>query len=168
MIKEFYKDKVILITGTTGFLGKVLLEKFFRSLSGFKRIYLLVRPKKGTKPMDRIKREILQSPCFDDVRAMKDYESIINSKIIPIEGDITKENMAINPKDRELLINELDIVINCAASVDFNERLCDAIQINYFGCLRMYQLASECKNLKVFCHVSTCYVNSEKKGFIKE
>ncbi|CDW87851.1 male sterility protein [Stylonychia lemnae] len=168
MIKEFYKDKVILITGTTGFLGKVVLEKFFRSLSDFKRIYLLVRPKKGTKPMDRINREILQSQCFDNVRGLPQFDSIVKNKIVPIEGDITKENLAINPKDREILINDLDIVINCAASVDFNERLCDAIQINYFGCLRMYQLAEECKNLKVFCHVSTCYVNSEKKGFIKE
>lgn len=62
MIKDFYKDKVLLITGTTGFLGKVLLEKFFRSLSDVKRIYLLVRPKSGGATiMDRIKREILQS-----------------------------------------------------------------------------------------------------------
>ena len=55
-----------------------------------------------------------------------------------------------------------------AASVDFNERLCDAIQINYFGCLRMLELAVECKNIKVFNHMSTCYVNSDKQGFIKE
>jgi fatty acyl-CoA reductase len=48
MIKEFYKDKVILITGTTGFLGKVVLEKIFRSIGNFKKIYLLVRPKRGT------------------------------------------------------------------------------------------------------------------------
>jgi alcohol-forming fatty acyl-CoA reductase len=61
MIKEFYKDKVLLITGTTGFLGKVVLEKFFRSLNSFKRIYLLVRPKSGVAIMDRVKREILQS-----------------------------------------------------------------------------------------------------------
>jgi len=67
-----------------------------------------------------------------------------------------------------MLVNELDVIINCAASVDFNERLCDALQINYFGCLRMYELASSCKNLKVFTHVSTCYTNCEKRGFIKE
>lgn len=61
MIREFYKDKVLLITGTTGFLGKVLLEKFFRSAYEFKRIYVLVRPKRGTSIMDRVKREIFQS-----------------------------------------------------------------------------------------------------------
>ncbi|CDW80559.1 male sterility protein [Stylonychia lemnae] len=168
MIRDFYRDKTLLITGTTGFLGKVVLEKFFRSLSEFKKIYLLVRPKKGTKPMDRVKREILQSPCFDVVRKMPQYDEIINSKIFPIEGDITKDNLALSQSDRQTLINELDVVINCAASVDFNERLCDALQINYFGCHRMYELASQCKNLAVFTHVSTCYTNCEKRGFIKE
>ena len=61
MIKEFYKDKAVLITGTTGFLGKVILEKFFRSLSTVRKIYVLVRPKAGVNIMDRVKREILQT-----------------------------------------------------------------------------------------------------------
>ena len=74
----------------------------------------------------------------------------------------------MKPEDRKLLINELDVIINMAASVDFNERLCDAIQVNYNGSLRMLELAKECKKLKVFTHVSTCYVNCEKQGFIKE
>jgi fatty acyl-CoA reductase len=46
-IKEFYKDKTIFITGTTGFVGKVVLEKILRTLPDFKRIYIMVRPKKG-------------------------------------------------------------------------------------------------------------------------
>jgi fatty acyl-CoA reductase len=46
-IRGFYKDKTIFITGTTGFVGKVVLEKILRSLSDFKRIYIMVRPKKG-------------------------------------------------------------------------------------------------------------------------
>lgn len=125
MIKEFYHDKSILISGTTGFLGKVVLEKVFRSLHTVKRIYLLVRPKSGVAIMDRVKKEILQSQCFDVVRKMPHYEDTV-SKIFPVEGDIVKENLAIKPDVRELLINDLDVIINCAASVDFNERLCDA------------------------------------------
>ena len=78
---------------------------------------------------------------------------------MPIEGDIAKENLAMKEADRRLIQENVQIVINCAASVDFNERLCDALQINYFGCLRMYELAAQCKHLEVFTHVSTCYVN---------
>ena len=59
-------------------------------------------------------------------------------------------------------------MINIAASVDFNEKISDALQINYFGCLRMLELATQCPNLRIFTHVSTCYVNCEKFGFINE
>jgi alcohol-forming fatty acyl-CoA reductase len=58
MIKEFYKDKTIFLTGATGFLGKVILEKFFRSLPEIKVIYILVRPKRGVEIMDRVMKEI--------------------------------------------------------------------------------------------------------------
>jgi len=44
-IKEFYRNKTILVTGTTGFVGKVILEKLLRSCPDFKRIYLMVRPR---------------------------------------------------------------------------------------------------------------------------
>jgi len=56
---------------------------------------------------------------------------------VPIEGDICKDLLAIKPEDRVLITKELNVIINIAASVDFNERICDALQINYFGCVRM-------------------------------
>ena len=76
--------------------------------------------------------------------------------------------LAIKLMDREMLVRELNVIINIAASVNFNDPIQDALDINYFGCLRMLDLASECANLAIFTHVSTCYVNCEKFGFIKE
>jgi thioester reductase-like protein len=63
-VKEFYNGKTIFITGCTGFLGKVILEKLLRSLSDINRIFVMVRPKRRVDPMDRIKQEILTSYCF--------------------------------------------------------------------------------------------------------
>ena len=93
---------------------------------------------------------------------------MVKEKIVPIEGDINKDLLALRPEDRELLMQELDVIINCAASVDFNEQITSAININYNGCMRMLDLAHGCRRLQIFTHVSTCYVNCEKKGFIKE
>lgn len=87
---------------------------------------------------------------------------------MPVEGDICKDGLALKPEDRLRIQAEVNVIINLAASVDFNEQISDAIQINYMGCLRMLELASECKHLQVYTHVSTCYVNCEKNGFIKE
>lgn len=52
-IAEWYSGKSILITGATGFMGKVLVEKLLRSCPDVKRIYLLIRSKKGVDPLIR-------------------------------------------------------------------------------------------------------------------
>jgi fatty acyl-CoA reductase len=44
---QFFESKSILLTGATGFLGKVVLEKILRSLPNFKTVYVLLRPKKS-------------------------------------------------------------------------------------------------------------------------
>lgn len=53
-IPEYYEGKNVLITGATGFMGKVLLEKLLRSCPGVKAAYVLVRPKAGQAPDARI------------------------------------------------------------------------------------------------------------------
>ena len=53
------------------------------------------------------------------------------------------------------------MVINCAASTDFNMELEQATIINIEGALRMQELARECENINVFSHVSTAYVNCD-------
>lgn len=53
-IAAFYGGKSILITGATGFLGKVLMEKLFRTSPDLKVIYILVRPKAGQTLQQRV------------------------------------------------------------------------------------------------------------------
>lgn len=64
-VPEFYAGRDLLVTGATGFMGKVLVEKLLRSCPGLAGIYLLLRPKQGKDVQGRVK-EMLQSP----VRAM--------------------------------------------------------------------------------------------------
>jgi len=45
-ISEFYKGHSVLITGATGFMGKVLVEKLLRSCPGIENLFLLIRPTK--------------------------------------------------------------------------------------------------------------------------
>jgi fatty acyl-CoA reductase len=53
-----------LLTGCTGFLGKVILEKLLRSCPDVKKIYIMVRPKRKVDPMNRVEKDILKSRCF--------------------------------------------------------------------------------------------------------
>lgn len=60
-VGEFYNGKTVFITGGTGFMGKVLLEKLLRSCHGVVKIYLLIRPKKGQNAHERL-QQLLWSP----------------------------------------------------------------------------------------------------------
>lgn len=46
-IVEFYEGRSVFITGATGFMGKVLVEKLLRCCPGVSNLYLLMRPSKG-------------------------------------------------------------------------------------------------------------------------
>ncbi len=59
-IVEFYENRSVFITGATGFIGKVLVEKILRSCPGVERLYLLMRPSKGQSVDDR-QREFIQN-----------------------------------------------------------------------------------------------------------
>lgn len=59
-VQEFYKNENILITGGTGFLGKMLIEKLLRSCNDINAIYLLIRAKKGKNMHCRVEE------LFDD------------------------------------------------------------------------------------------------------
>ena len=84
-IRGFYAGKNVLLSGCTGFVGKVLLEKLFRSCPEINKIYIMVRPKRNKLPMERVKNEILNSYNFSLVRKMhKDFLSWAESKVIPI------------------------------------------------------------------------------------
>lgn len=54
-IAETFANKTILITGGTGFVGKVLVEKILRACSDVKKIILLIRNKKNKSANDRLK-----------------------------------------------------------------------------------------------------------------
>jgi thioester reductase-like protein len=67
-INEFYNGKNVLITGTTGFLGKVILEKFLRCVPSLNKIFILIRVKKEENPVDRFSKELINSPIFERLR----------------------------------------------------------------------------------------------------
>lgn len=59
-IVEFYKDKTILMTGFTGFLGQIITERLLRCCE-VKLIYVLIRSKKGKSWQNRA-YEIFNDP----------------------------------------------------------------------------------------------------------
>jgi len=69
-VQEYFRDAVIFLTGGTGFMGKVLLEKLLRTCPHIKRIYLLIRSKKGKNVEERLEDifEDRVNKSFDNFR----------------------------------------------------------------------------------------------------
>ena len=53
-ISDFYAKKTVFITGATGFLGKIVIEKLLRDCPLVKKIFLLTRSRRGMNPQQRI------------------------------------------------------------------------------------------------------------------
>lgn len=51
-VTEWYRNKTVFITGGTGFMGKVLVEKLLRTCP-VRRIYLLMRSKRGVNDVNQ-------------------------------------------------------------------------------------------------------------------
>lgn len=66
---------------------------------------------------------------------------------MPVAGDLVIEGLGLQPEARQQLVEECDIILNSAASINFNDPIRDAMQINYFGALRVLELAHQCKKL---------------------
>ena len=66
MIRENLSGKRIAITGSTGFLGTALVERFLRAVPDCELV-LIVRPgRRGAQ--NRVNRDILKNDAFDRLR----------------------------------------------------------------------------------------------------
>ena len=70
--------------------------------------------------------------------------------------------------DRELMIRELNVIINCAGSTELDNSLDTAVKVNVSGPLKLLKLAEGCKNFQGMCHVSSCYAVADRDGVIDE
>ncbi|XP_023335232.1 fatty acyl-CoA reductase 1 isoform X1 [Eurytemora carolleeae] len=161
-IKEFYKNKTIFVTGGTGFIGKVLIEKLLRSTE-VSQIYVLTRPKKGETPQQRIKK-LVESGLFDTLREISPNSL---ERVHAIQGDVEEVGLGIQDTDLDILYHEVDIVIHSAATVRFDENLSKALRINVNGVSEILTICKQMKKLEAMVHVSTAYVHCENK-FIDE
>lgn len=64
-IQDFFRGRNVLVTGATGFMGKVLIEKLVRSCPDIGKIFLLMRHKKGKDTASRIKEILDVKVCFN-------------------------------------------------------------------------------------------------------
>lgn len=156
-IATFYKNKNIFITGGTGFVGIALVEKILRSCPEVGKVFLLMRPKKGKEIQERLE-DITKNSVFSVL--LEQTSADIFKKLIAVAGDVGEEDLGLSSVDRQLLINNVNVVIHSAATLDFQASLKPTVFINLLGTRRVMQLCQEIKNLTSMVHISSAYVNA--------
>ncbi|KAK8683357.1 hypothetical protein V6N13_039419 [Hibiscus sabdariffa] len=170
-VARFLRDKTVLITGATGFLAKVFVEKILRLQPNVKKLYLLLRASDDKSATQRLHDEIISTELF---RVLRDnwswkFDNLISSKVIAVAGDISFDNLGIaDSKLREKMWTEIEIIVNVAGTTDFSERYDIALGINTFGAFNVLNYGKKCDKIKLFLHISTAYVCGEQQGMILE
>jgi thioester reductase-like protein len=115
-------------------------------------------------------RQIFDSELFTTVfERDPQIKQIWPEKVKVVSGDLTAKGLGLTDYGREILNSHIDVVINCAASVNFDDPLQDALSINYFGVLKLLEIVKKSNKVLVFTHVSTAYVNTNRRsGLIEE
>lgn len=144
-IPEYFSGKSVFITGGTGFMGKVLIEKLLRSCSGIERIYVLMRGKKNKTVEERLQKMLalpvsttacqsfaklacyIVSECVSAskqlivsfqafVKVRRKDDTLLN-KVVPLTGDASEKNLGLSEEDQKTLFREVSVIYHVAASV---------------------------------------------------
>jgi thioester reductase-like protein len=167
-IRETLAGKHILLTGASGFLGKVWLGLVLHHVPQIGRVYLLVRGK-GRGARERFEKIVGTSPAFKplhDAHGSRMSE-FMSRRVEVVAGDVSEPGLGLAPDIAERLARDVDIVLNFAGLVDFNPDLRDAASSNVDGALNVADFVEQSDHA-VMLHVSTCYVAGERDGFIPE
>jgi fatty acyl-CoA reductase len=104
---HFHAGCNVLLTGASGYIGSLVVEKLLRDTK-VARIYVLLRSRRGVSPADRVAK-LLQGPLFhllDDKQA---------ARVTAVAGDILEPGLGLSPEDEAMLVENIDTVIHSAA-----------------------------------------------------
>ncbi|MCY3744434.1 MAG: SDR family oxidoreductase [Candidatus Poribacteria bacterium] len=173
-ITDFFRGKVLLITGGTAFLGQPLVAKVLTALPDVEKIYLLIRSRTDTSgkrvsAQERLENELLTSDVFASLRRRhgENFDTWALQKLAAVEGDLTDERLGFSDSDYQRLQNEVQVFINVAGLVDFDPPFDDSLWGNALAAKHVVNFAKGCQDT-VFLHVSTAYVCGDKPGHVPE
>ena len=167
-INETFAGRTLLVTGASGFVGKVWLSMMLARVPEIRHIYVVLRGK-GRSVRERFERMVESSPAFKPLHDEhgEKLAHFLRGRITLLEGDVSRPNLGIDDITARRLRKEVDVLVNFAGLVDFNPDLRDALDSNVRGLVHVADFVQACDHAGLV-HVSTCYVAGQREGFIDE
>lgn len=168
-IRDTLAHRHVLLTGVTGFVGKVWLVNLLDSAPSIGRITLLVRRTRTTSALRRFDTVVAGSPAFEPLRARhgRRFAAFLKEKVDVVEGDVSLPNLGLDDESRARLARSLDLIVNCAGLTNFNPDLRDALSSNVDSALHLVHFLRTTDHAGLI-HLSTCYVVGMRDGRVTE
>ncbi|MBV9180237.1 MAG: SDR family oxidoreductase, partial [Acidobacteria bacterium] len=168
-VRSVLGGKHILLTGVTGFIGKVWLANILMELPEIGRIYLLIRRQKSTSAEKRLEKLLEESPVFDRLfeRHGERFLPFFRQRVEVVEGDLAQPELGLRPDVAESLRKTLDLVVNSSGLTDFNPDLREALTTNVDATIGLVQFIRRSDHAGLL-HLSTCYVAGARDGRVSE
>jgi len=159
----------LLVTGVTGFLGKVWLAMVLDKLPGIARISVIVRPRnRRDSALERFEKIIDTSPVFRPLREKHGagLANYLGQRLEVLSGDVEKRWCGLDTETVERLTRSVDVMIHCAGITDFQPDPIRALGVNVIGGNHAADIAVRCQAKLV--HISTCFVAGNVSGEVAE
>ncbi|MCB9506949.1 MAG: SDR family oxidoreductase [Myxococcales bacterium] len=167
-VAETLAGREVVLTGATGFVGKVVLVALLTKPPQIGAIHLVLRAKGGASPLARLEQLVATSPAFLPLHEQHGdgLGAWLRDRVFVHDGDLGRPLLGLDPCDVAALRGRVALVLNCAALVDFEPDVRLAVESNIAGPLNAAALARELGARLL--HVSTCFVAGRRDGRIAE
>lgn len=123
-------------------------------------IYVLVRSSKEVSSEDRL-ADLLESPAFQRIRGRQECSvNALSYCLRAVDGDLERDHLGLPTYDE--LSGTVDVVLHCAALVDWAAPLHRSLQTNAIGSKRVAEFA-KAADARLVC-VSTAWVHGMVAG----
>ncbi|KAG7428793.1 Fatty acyl-CoA reductase wat [Fusarium oxysporum f. sp. raphani] len=156
--------KVVLVTGATGFLGKVVVEELLRlrAAHDIQQVILLIRKKDSFNAKTRFAQQISSSPCFSLLpKSWVEYIQVM-------DADLACFRCGLGDNEYGQVCEAVTHIIHTAACIKFDSEVSDAISSNIDSSRNVLSLAKDCDKLQQLVVTSTAYVTPPQEAPIYE
>ncbi|MDH5491739.1 MAG: SDR family oxidoreductase, partial [Myxococcales bacterium] len=168
-VRETLAGKHLLVTGITGFLGKVWLSMLVSQVPEIRKLTLLVRPKKGVSPEERMRRIFECSPAMRPVRAAlgETLHEYLRDRVRVVEATLGATLCGFDEASARELVADVDASICFAGLTDFQPDPLAALEANVIGATNVADLTALSRGRR-YLHVSTSYVCGSPSRTVEE
>jgi len=155
-VSSFFAGKSVLVTGVSGFLGKMVLWKLLRDMPTCRTIHVLMRSR-GASSADKRLQEILHREPFLSFGSGIDLDRVSLVVGDVLASSVDHPQLDLVCKDSAQSIQQFDVIIHGAALTQWDAPLEESLQTNAYGSLAL--LKHHLSPGGTFVYVSSAFAN---------